>query len=263
MPRVTLIHWKPEQSRAGAAAIRKAGYTVGVVTPNGMAFLKTMSENPPAAVVIDLDRLPSHGRDIGVAIRNREGTRRIPLVFAGGEKEKIERVRETLPDAVYTPWAGIAAALRGAIAHAPPNPVAPKSNLAGYSGTPLAKKLGIKPNTHVALLDAPDGFIGTLGELPAGVEFHDRLEPSHALAIWFVRRLAELEYRTDAIAAQLGDARVWIVWPKRASGLAVDVSERDVRNAGLAAGLVDYKIAAIDATWSGLLFVRRRAKPPA
>ncbi len=257
MKQVALIHWKPEESRARAATIRKAGFAVEVVTPAGMAFLKTMKENPPLAVVVDLDRLPSHGRDIGVAIRNSARTRLIPIVFAGGAEPKIARVRETLPDAVYTPWPGIAAALKRAIAQAPANPIAPKSNLAGYSGTPLPNKLGIQAGARVALLDAPDGFIGLLGELPAGVEFHDRFEPSQTLVVWFVRRFAELEYRTDAIAAQLGDARIWIAWPKRASGVCVDISEREVRNAGLAAGLVDYKIAAIDATWSGLLFVRR------
>ena len=117
-------------------------------------------------LVIDLGRLPSHGRDVGVSMRQTRATRGIPLVFVDGDPEKVEPIRQLLPDAVYTDWPNIQPALRHAIANPPSQPVVLKSSLAGYSGTPLPRKLGIKPGYAVALPGAPDDFETTLGELP-------------------------------------------------------------------------------------------------
>ncbi|HUF47965.1 MAG TPA: hypothetical protein VMM93_09115 [Vicinamibacterales bacterium] len=132
--------------------------------------------------------------------------------------------------------------------------------LAGYSGTPLVRKLGIKPGTTVALLGAPPGFARTLGDLPAEVRLVTRLAGSPALAIWFVGRGRDLDRRIAAVARQMGQG-LWIAWPKRASGVPTDVTGARVRAAGLAHGLVDYKVCAIDSTWSGLKFARRRTSP--
>ena len=136
----------------------------------------------------------------------------------------------------------------------------PQSVFAGYSGTPLPKKLGIKPGTVLALAGAPPGFLGTLGELPASVTMREDVGQGCTLAIWFVRSRGDLERGIAVMAAGLGDASLWIAWPKKTSALASNVGERQVRAAGLAAGLVDYKVCAIDATWSGLLFTRRRPR---
>src|SRR5262249_51531675 len=122
---------------------------------------------------------------------------------------------------------------------------------AGYSGTPLPKKLGIKPESTVALVDAPDGFEELLGPTDATLRRGARGRVD--LAIWFVRSARDL--RRERVA-RLG-APLWIAWPKQASGLAPDLSENVVREAGLACGFVDTKVAAIDETWSGLLFRMR------
>jgi hypothetical protein len=130
---------------------------------------------------------------------------------------------------------------------------------AGYSGTPLPRKLGFKPGTRAALLDAPDGFDATLGELPDGVEVATRLGGSFDLVVVFVTRRAQLERRLGALRRAIApDGMVWVAWPKRASGVETDMTEDVVRDVALPTGLVDTKVAALDATWSGLKLVIRR-----
>jgi len=129
---------------------------------------------------------------------------------------------------------------------------------AGYSGTPLPAKLGIRPGTRLALLHAPAGFGAILGELPPGVEFVDPDDGDLDVAVLFVPNRAELERSFAAVAARLvPSGGLWVAWPKKASGVPTDLTENVARQVGLAAGLVDNKVCAIDATWSGLRFVYR------
>ena len=130
--------------------------------------------------------------------------------------------------------------------------------MAGYSGTPLPKKLGIKADHVVALVNAPDGFMRTLGELPPNVQTRNGARGKRDLTIWFVQSLKELEQRVDRYADAVGSGGLWIAWPKQSSGKKTDVTQAMVRKIGLAAGLVDYKICAIDETWSGLKFATRK-----
>jgi len=134
------------------------------------------------------------------------------------------------------------------------------ANPAGYSGTPLPKKLGIKEGSVVALLDAPRGFRTTLGKLPAGVRLRTQADGRCTLTLWFTRSLADLACGMRKAVALAAQGTVWILWPKLASGVATDLKEGIVQEAGLAAGLVDYKVCAVDATWSGLAFARRKRK---
>lgn len=137
---------------------------------------------------------------------------------------------------------------------------------AGYSGTPLAKKLGIVEGGRVALLNAPAGFETTLGALPAGVTFRTTLRGSCDVAICFVTRRADLARRIEGLGRAIYPAGgAWIAWPKRSSGVATDMTENVVREVALPLGLVDNKVAAIDETWSGLRLVwreERRQEPP-
>ena len=254
---VRLIHWKAEESEERAERLRAAGYAVNAA-PLSSAFLRELREDPPAAVVIDLSRLPAHGRDVGAALRQSKSTRHIPIVFVDGEPAKVERVRKLLPDAVYTPWSRIRSSLKRAIARPPAEPVATESTLAGYSGTPLAKKLGIKPDYAVALVGGPRGFETTLGKLPAGVVLRRQARGRCDLIVWFCKSQAELKRRVESLGRLAGPGGLWIAWPKQTSGSSSDLTQAIVRATGLAAGLVDYKIAAIDATWSGLRFTRRK-----
>ncbi|MCA9752453.1 MAG: DUF3052 domain-containing protein [Gemmatimonadetes bacterium] len=134
--------------------------------------------------------------------------------------------------------------------------------MAGYSGTPLPRKLGLKEGSRVVLLDAPAGF--SLGELPAGVKPRTRAGVRTAdVAVLFLRRRADLARRFDAAARTVDEGgRLWLAWPKKTSSLAGDLGQADVRQHGMDAGWVDFKVAAIDADWSGLAFARREAKAP-
>ena len=139
--------------------------------------------------------------------------------------------------------------------------------MAGYSGTPLPKKLGIKPGHRVALVAAPAGFLDVLGPLPEGVRIVRGLRGSKPfdVIVWFVKRRSDLDKRFSGIAARLDPAGgLWVAWPKQASGVATDVNGNIVREAVLTSGLVDNKICAIDETWSGLRgVVRLRDRPGA
>jgi hypothetical protein len=130
---------------------------------------------------------------------------------------------------------------------------------AGYSGTPLPRKLGFKPGVVAAYVSAPDGFDALLGELPDGVTVRKQLRGPLDLIVCFVTARRELEQRLPKLRAALAPAgMLWIAWPKRASGVASDMTEDVVREVALPTGLVDTKVAAIDATWSGLRLVIRK-----
>jgi hypothetical protein len=262
MKRIRLIHWNTAEAEERAAQLQAAGYEVNNKVLDG-AGLRGLRDDPPDAVVIDLSRRPSQGRDVGLTLRKYVATRRVPLVFVAGKSDKVAHVREFLPDAVYTTWAEIDGALEQAITCPPANPVVPGSVFDVYAGTPLPKKLGIKARSTVVLIDAPEETEDTLGKLPEGavVLRQVRIDPEPPnLILWFVRSREALECRINEIGASIGRDGLWIIWPKKTSGVTSDLSQAVVRQVGLASGLVDYKICAVDATWSGLRFTRRKDK---
>lgn len=258
MLRVRLIHFDDDEAAKRLTELQAAGYDVTRVAGVGPATIRDLRADPPAAVVVDLSRRPSQGRDVGLAVRHSKGTRHVPLVFAGGDPEKVDRVRELLPDAVFTPWSRIRSSLKRAIAHPPAAPVAPRSLLAGYEGTPLPRKLGVRPGSVIALSGAPMGFEKKLGRLPKGATIRRRVRGKSDLILWFTKSRSDLEGRVGRMGDSIAEGgSLWIAWPKKASGVPSDITQNDVRAVGLAAGLVDYKICAIDGTWSGLRFARR------
>jgi hypothetical protein len=130
--------------------------------------------------------------------------------------------------------------------------------MAGYSGTPLVKKLGIKEGARVAFVNAPDDFQATLGELPDDVKLMKSTASSLDLILFFVLSERKLARDFVKLAARLtSNGMIWIAWPKKSSGVATDLTFERVQHIGLNAGLVDVKICAIDETWSGLKFVYR------
>jgi hypothetical protein len=130
-------------------------------------------------------------------------------------------------------------------------PVQPPAATVGYSGTPLARKLGIREASTVALVGAPTGF--TIA-LPPGATIRRSARSRTDVTLWFVRSAAELSERIAEMAKRADKSALWICWAKRASGVRTDVTEHAVRATAIAHGLVDFKIGAIDETWSGLRF---------
>lgn len=130
------------------------------------------------------------------------------------------------------------------------------ADTAGYSGTPLPRKLGVAAGARVAVLGAPADFAD---RLPDAI-VRTRLAGSFEVIVLFARSRAQLDRRLPAALGALGQGGgLWLAWPKRSSGVETDLDDGAVREAGLATGLVDNKVCAIDATWSGLRFMRRRA----
>lgn len=259
MPRVLVIHWNAAEAAERADRLRREGFEVETFSgPGGDAF-RALADNPPDAILIDLARLPAQGGDVGIAFRQRKATRAVPLVFIEGHPEKTARTRSLLPDAVFTTWPKAGAALRRAMRDEAAKPAAPDT-FAAYSGTPLAKKLRIRENSVVALLRAPDGFAAKLEPLPEGVRFVRKTRQADVI-LAFATSSAALGRALPALAAEMREGgALWIVWPKKTSALAGDLSQPRVREMGLATGLVDYKVCAVDETWSGLAFAVRSAK---
>ena len=130
--------------------------------------------------------------------------------------------------------------------------------MAGYSGTPLTKKLGIKEASRVALVNAPKDFLSQLDNLPDDVKFLKPASKALDLILLFVVAERILARDFAKLAARLtSNGMFWIAWPKKSAGVATDLSFERVQRIGLDAGLVDVKICAIDETWSGLKFVYR------
>ena len=130
--------------------------------------------------------------------------------------------------------------------------------MAGYSGTPLIRKIGIKTGHRIYLHAHAESFFRDLGELPEAVVVQHRLAADTDVIVCFVERVAELDKQFSPLAGKLAqDGMLWIAWPKRASGRPTDLTEDVVRGIGLDAGLVDVKVCAIDEVWSGLKFVIR------
>jgi hypothetical protein len=256
MPRVVLIHWKPEEADEPLDRLAKAGFVAELAPQRPGPEMRQILDNRPDVIVIDLSRNPSQGRDFGGALRRRKSTRSVPIVYAGGTPEAIERTKAVLPDASFAEWSRIGPAVKRALLAPPKQPVVPNA-MAGYSGTPLPKKLGIKPDTTVVMLGAPAGFESKLEPLPAGVKLRRRAVIADRVLL-FLDSAAKLEAKFEEAAALVREGgALWLVWPKKTSNRKSDLGEAAVRKYGLDAGWVDYKICAVDETWSGLQFARR------
>ena len=144
MQRVRLFHWKPEESELLITKLRAAGYEVMYNAQTQSPSVREMKQSGAVAVVIDLSRLPSHGKYVGAWLRGSKSTRHLPLVFVGGEAVKVAAVRKHLPDAVYASLAGVAVALKKAIASPLRDPVIPRQMMETAADRTAAQKLGIR-----------------------------------------------------------------------------------------------------------------------
>ena len=260
MARVVLFHWNEAESEERLARLRRAGFDAGYfgLRPTEAAS-RSLREDPPVAAVIDLTRQPALGRDVALHLRTRAATRGIALVFIEGDPERTAQVRSLLPDAVFTTWPRIRIAVKRALEQKPDAPVVP-GTFAGYSGTPLAKKLRVGEACVLALLHAPEDFRAKLEPLlPKDVQIKKRADGARVILAFF-QRAAALENDLALLAPAMTPGRtLWLIWPKQTAGIATDLNSSKVRQLGLASGLVDYKICALDETWSGLAFAVRKA----
>ena len=163
MPRVRLFHWRADEAKPLILALRAGGYTVEYPGDKANGNWRSLREKPTLAAIIDLTRLPSHGRYVGAEIRATKSLRHIPIVFVDGDPEKVERIRKDLPDAVYTSRSRLVSALKRVKPLA--DPVVPPRMMDRTDRT-TAEKLGIRAGARVALIDAPADYVRVIGKLP-------------------------------------------------------------------------------------------------
>jgi CheY-like chemotaxis protein len=244
MKTVRLIHWNEDEGLERQQQLEAFGFSTGFDAGDVTATLRAIRAGAPDAVVIDLTRMPSHGREVARTLRAAKATRHIPIVFVDGEKDKVALTKALLPDACYTTWGRLKTALPKAIANPPKTPVAPTDVM---SAKPAGDKLGVKAGNKVCLKP-----------LPARVTFTARADRACDLFLCFVRSARELESHVLTLRDTIDRQTLWMIWPKKASGVKSDLDGNVVRETGLAAGWVDFKVCSVDATWSGLAFKRRR-----
>ena len=255
MATVRLIHWNGPEGRERKVRLASLGHQVEFDDLDGPGLTRVLKRSLPEAYVIDLTRLPSSGRTVAMWLRTNKTTRLIPIVFVDGDPEKVKKIRELLPDATYTTWPRLKTALPKAIARPAAHPVVPPSAI--YTGRSAADKLGIKPGMAVCVVNAPSGLTSTLSA-PADVTFSALPRSQHDLFLAFARNRRDVFGHLTMMEKYVTRQTLWVAWPKKASGVKTDVDSNFVRESGLASGWVDFKICALDDTWSGLAFKRRK-----
>jgi len=248
MARVRVFHWKATEAAPLLALLRRAGHMVDYDV--AFAAYRDARANPPTAFVIDLTRLPASGREVAVALRGSKATRTVPIVFLDGEAEKVARIRQLMPDAVYTTRANVASALKAAIAHPPAEPVVPIRMMDRFGHRSVVQKLGIGKGALVAVIDPPPGYMNALDALPDGAQvIEDAAGAGATITLWFFHDLAAFHGSLRALRTTAAGGRVWVLWRKnKRDGLDGNL----IRRALVEIGLVDYKICAYDEAWSGM-----------
>ncbi len=254
--RVRVVHWNAAEAAPLLATLRAAGHQVEYAAGDGGAVYRAIKQSPPDVVVIDLSRLPSHGRELATGLRGARATRHVPLVFVGGAADKVEAVRRWLPDAVYTTCGAVGAAVHAA--KSPAAPVVPPQMMDRYAGRTAAQKLGIGERASVGVIDATRGYAAALGSLPGSATIEEDPPEPRDVTLWFVREPDSFRAALARMRSIAGRTRLWVLWPKQTARPDSGLSENLIRESAMAVGLVDYKVCAIDKTWSALALARRK-----
>jgi len=200
------------------ANLRAAGYEVIYGETSQASSVVKIREEAPVAIVIDLSRLPSHGRYVGAWVRGSKSTRNIPLVLVGGSAEKVSKIKLEIPDAAYTSPARLIQTLRKL--KPPSDPVVPKQMMETDPARTAAQKLGINKPMRVGLIDPPPDYERVIGAFPEGATLDEDLRGACPVTLWFVHDPGEFEAALPARRTLAAKSRLWIVWQKgRRDGL--------------------------------------------
>ena len=246
-----MIHWNALEAARYLTLLKDAGHEVGLHHEFSPRVLREWRAAPPDAFVIDLSRLPSHGREVAIALRKSKATRCVPLIFCEGEEEKVAKTRELLPDAVFCKLSRLKSALRGV--KSLNEPVVPPAMMDRYSERTAAQKLGVRTGDRVCLLEAPREITELLGKVEVVESAKDA-----AVTLLFVTDAAELRRQLSELRSAAGQTKLWVCW-KKGKSAQKGIGETDIRETGLSLGLVDYKICSINPVWSGLCFSLKKA----
>ncbi|MGO9451958.1 MAG: hypothetical protein ACLQDV_13105 [Candidatus Binataceae bacterium] len=254
---IWLVHPNEAEAAAREAQLAAMGYRV-VRRRWSSPEITRAKATPPVAVIVDLSRTPSVGRDAAIAMRSHRALLSVPFVLVGGSPDAVAGVRKFLPDAVESDWPRMAATIRGALKQRPSG-ARLLSVFSAYEDTPLPKKLGIKAGGAVAVLKAPRGLRATLGELPDGARISRHGNRPRDLTLWFVHSARELRSELAFMIEYAASGGLWIFWQKTPPGDDPGrLTQPIVRKAGLDSGLVDFKVTRFDDDWAGLRFTKRK-----
>ena len=252
-PRVRLFHWRAAEAKPLIQELREAGYTVDYPGDKLNGTYRKMRDKPPVAALIDLTRMPSHGRYVAMAIRTSKALRHIPIVFVDGDPEKVERLKKEYPDATYSSREKLPAVLKRV--RPVKDPVVPKTMISAPSDRTTAQKMGIREGMRVAVIDAPGDYARILGPLPEGAEWVEAPDEALPMTVWFAADADAYLTGLRRMRQIAGKSRLWVVYRK---GQKDGLTQFMIRDAALAVGLVDYKICSVNEAWSGLLFTVKK-----
>jgi hypothetical protein len=254
---IQLIHWNEKEAHLRSLYLQSQGHIVHHTIPSGKKLRTQIVGNETELIIISLERLPAQGRDTALWLRKQASTRTIPIAFVEGLKTKVSAIQELLPDAAFHSWKTVATAIESIITTAPKRPIVPDSVFAAYRSKPLSVKLGIKPGMYVCLLDAQADDTLRKALISDEARSSDTTQKADIILCFVTTKAAMI---THLAMLDASEKPIWFCWPKRASRMGSELTQQIVRETGLAAGYVDYKICSIDTVWSGLLFRRRKFK---
>lgn len=261
MARVRLIHWKTSEAADHLQKLYQSGHQVDYDEQFRPGLMKEWRDSPPEAFVIDLSRLPSHGREIAVALRQSKATRTVPIIFCGGEPAKVAALRELLPDAAYCELRNLRSALQKALASPLADAVRPVAMMDRYKTRTVAEKMGIREGNLVAVVNPPRDYERIIGELPAGVRFveTEEGEASAQVHLCFMHQAHEVIDMLSRVRPFAASSKLWVLWRKGGKVAAGDVTGNAVRENAIDLGLVDYKICSVNEVWTAMLFACKRS----
>ena len=259
MARIRVVLWREQEPADLLEAVRQAGHDPEYCA-DGQQTLREIRQSPPDAVLVDMVRRPSYGREVASYLRTTKATRHIPLIFVDGAEDKVEAVRNVLPDAVFTTRARLRQAIEQALEQRPLSPVSPVPMMERYWHRSTPEKLGIKDGTRVAVIDAPGDYRRAIGDVGERVEFLEDPDQPGDVTLWFVTDPEAFREGLTRMRRWAGSTRLWILWRKNTKRTQKSlVTENLIRESALAVGLVDYKVCSVDATWSAIAIAKRRA----
>lgn len=254
MSGIRVIHWRAAEADRLLETCRKSGREVDYLEGDGSAVTRAIRAKVPDVIVIDLSRRPSHGREVAIWLRNAKTTRDVPIVFVGGDPEKVTGVRATLPDAEFCEIGQVGAAIKRLSKSARQRDLmTPPAMMQRYREKSAAQKLGIESGSVVSVVEPPREFPELLGELPESVEFQEEPAP---VTLWFLHQREDLLASLRRMRMAAGNTRLWLLWRK---GSGREITQNTLREATREVGLVDYKICSVDQRWSAMLFARKKA----
>lgn len=260
MADIIYLHWHAGEAAAHVRPLKAAGHRVRTLASvDAAADFITSS---PDALVISLDRLPSHGQAVAAVFWEAKKRHQTPIVFVGGATDKVRAAQAKFKTAIFchrNQLTDVVGQISSGSLTIPVVATVRRPSTSDYSGKPLPQKLGLTEGQRVAFLHAPEDWDSIIGPMPANVLRYAKPVKDLDMVVLFVTEALvlakEFPKLTERMAAK---GMIWVAWPKKSAKVNTDVDENTIREVGLKKNWVDVKVCAISEIWSGLKFLRRK-----